>query len=233
MRLARPSALDRISAVVSERIDDGGIGLEEREMLAFVDGVLTAAAVGPERTYPHEWMRAVFEHHALADTGMEQASITILSLLYNEIRGKLQEMQAEYAPRFLDFAEAREEIGLAGHWAVGFVTGMQLRGDAWEPLVRSKEATPLLAPIFLHLTCEDGTVPLLLTHSEEEVARFRGKSLDLLGPVVHGISRYWKTQGRRSKAAPPDASRGKIGRNEPCPCGSGKKHKKCCLARAA
>ncbi len=22
----------------------------------------------------------------------------------------------------------------------------------------------------------------------------------------------------------------KIGRNEPCPCGSGKKHKKCCLA---
>ena len=22
----------------------------------------------------------------------------------------------------------------------------------------------------------------------------------------------------------------KIGRNDPCPCGSGKKHKKCCLA---
>lgn len=25
------------------------------------------------------------------------------------------------------------------------------------------------------------------------------------------------------------AKRGKIGRNEPCPCGSGKKYKKCCL----
>ena len=26
---------------------------------------------------------------------------------------------------------------------------------------------------------------------------------------------------------------GKIGRNEPCPCGSGKKYKRCCLAKGA
>ena len=25
----------------------------------------------------------------------------------------------------------------------------------------------------------------------------------------------------------------KVGRNDPCPCGSGKKHKKCCLIKAA
>ncbi|MEI9885828.1 MAG: SEC-C metal-binding domain-containing protein [Rhizomicrobium sp.] len=25
----------------------------------------------------------------------------------------------------------------------------------------------------------------------------------------------------------------KVGRNDPCPCGSGKKHKKCCLAKQA
>jgi len=25
----------------------------------------------------------------------------------------------------------------------------------------------------------------------------------------------------------------KVGRNEPCPCGSGKKYKKCCLAKAS
>jgi uncharacterized protein YecA (UPF0149 family) len=24
----------------------------------------------------------------------------------------------------------------------------------------------------------------------------------------------------------------KVGRNDPCPCGSGKKHKKCCAAKA-
>ena len=26
---------------------------------------------------------------------------------------------------------------------------------------------------------------------------------------------------------------GKIGRNDPCPCGSGKKYKRCCLAKGA
>ncbi len=30
---------------------------------------------------------------------------------------------------------------------------------------------------------------------------------------------------------PPSAERTKIGRNEPCPCGSGKKYKKCCLGK--
>ncbi len=29
--------------------------------------------------------------------------------------------------------------------------------------------------------------------------------------------------------APGDGGRRKVGRNEPCPCGSGKKYKKCCL----
>ena len=31
-------------------------------------------------------------------------------------------------------------------------------------------------------------------------------------------------------AGPFVRSRPKVGRNEPCPCGSGKKYKKCCLA---
>ncbi|MGE0225700.1 MAG: DUF1186 domain-containing protein [Acetobacteraceae bacterium] len=32
--------------------------------------------------------------------------------------------------------------------------------------------------------------------------------------------------------APPPAARAKVGRNDPCPCGSGRKYKKCCLMAA-
>ena len=47
----------------------------------------------------------------------------------------------------------------------------------------------------------------------------------------------WKKIGRRMQkqikekrpAPPPDRAAKKIGRNAPCPCGSGKKYKKCCL----
>jgi preprotein translocase subunit SecA len=36
-----------------------------------------------------------------------------------------------------------------------------------------------------------------------------------------------------TKAEPRTASGQKVGRNDPCPCGSGKKYKKCCLLKSA
>jgi preprotein translocase subunit SecA len=39
--------------------------------------------------------------------------------------------------------------------------------------------------------------------------------------------------GAGERRAEPGRSGQKIGRNDPCPCGSGKKYKKCCLAKAS
>jgi len=44
------------------------------------------------------------------------------------------------------------------------------------------------------------------------------------------------TPNRPSLAAPllgssPDAESKRVGRNDPCPCGSGKKYKKCCMRK--
>ena len=36
---------------------------------------------------------------------------------------------------------------------------------------------------------------------------------------------------RIGRSGAPSAARRKVGRNEPCPCGSGKKYKTCCLRR--
>jgi SEC-C motif-containing protein len=53
----------------------------------------------------------------------------------------------------------------------------------------------------------------------------------------HELARFTKVQGRwyfdnkRSReAGDPIVAGPKVGRNDPCPCGSGKKHKKCCGA---
>ena len=65
-------------------------------------------------------------------------------------------------------------------------------------------------------------------------ARFRQDGED---QVHHEIARFVTEDGRWYYA---DGTRGlrpvrveKTGRNEPCPCGSGKKYKKCCGAKAA
>ena len=43
---------------------------------------------------------------------------------------------------------------------------------------------------------------------------------------------WFYTRAVRSGPAPVKASSTKVGRNDPCPCGSGKKYKQCCLGRA-
>jgi SEC-C motif domain protein len=68
----------------------------------------------------------------------------------------------------------------------------------------------------------------------EFLASFRQKGEDR---IHHETGRFVKQEGRWYYA---DGVAGegprhvtKIGRNDPCPCGSGKKYKKCCGARAA
>ncbi|HEX8403830.1 MAG TPA: UPF0149 family protein [Duganella sp.] len=67
----------------------------------------------------------------------------------------------------------------------------------------------------------DGWAPLRAAHPEW-LAPFQREGDDwerAVTPAVIQINAFWHT------AAPKAA---KVGRNDPCPCGSGKKYKKCC-----
>ena len=223
---------DPIAAAVSSLLDDFADGLTAtgRELLAWTEGVLTAAAIGPEPTRPDEWMQAVFGRGQTFDDAAEaQAAMTLLGLLYNETLRDIRRGGRRYTPRFLELAEDGEEIGLAREWAGGFIAGAALRWDAWKALVQSKQGGSLIAPIGVFLTRSDGVTPFPDV-SVDEIDKVRRDALAWLGPAVFEISRYWKDPAGRLAPMPVDPFR-KVGRNEPCPCGSGKKHKKCCLDR--
>ena len=54
--------------------------------------------------------------------------------------------------------------------------------------------------------------------------------IDLLLPMLRELDTFFRADALRPREpyrAPP-----KVGRNDPCPCGSGKKFKKCCGAVA-
>jgi preprotein translocase subunit SecA len=65
---------------------------------------------------------------------------------------------------------------------------------------------------------------------EEEAgaADLRSELVMTLPSCVERIHRFWRR--RAGLSAPAPAGRRKIGRNELCPCGSGKKYKRCCGA---
>ncbi len=52
----------------------------------------------------------------------------------------------------------------------------------------------------------------------------------LIPACVVGIAAFWKQRCGRSVAGDGWAKVPKLGRNDPCPCGSGREHKRCCGA---
>jgi uncharacterized protein len=81
-----------------------------------------------------------------------------------------------------------------------------------------------LTPIFLYGT-EEGWEEL---ENNKELADRHQELADAIGACVIGIRDYWLPH--RKAASTFRRTEAKVGRNDPCPCGSGKKYKKCCGA---
>ena len=46
--------------------------------------------------------------------------------------------------------------------------------------------------------------------------------------ALHNMQQLAKLERDKSKTSQTKSKKYKVGRNDPCPCGSGKKYKKCC-----
>ncbi|WP_052341387.1 UPF0149 family protein [Salinarimonas rosea] len=111
-------------------------------------------------------------------------------------------------------------------WANGFATALKLRPDAWDAVGGyGPEALSALK-----------TLAGLASIAEERERRASESAGDLdlrMGAELDGQAPDMITASVRTLAAAiaqRAASKGPPGRNDPCPCGSGKKYKKCCGA---
>jgi uncharacterized protein YecA (UPF0149 family) len=60
-----------------------------------------------------------------------------------------------------------------------------------------------------------------LERDEERLDELLAEAPDMIAPCVVAIDRFWKIRRLRGRVP-------KVGRNAPCPCGSGRKFKLCC-----
>ena len=61
----------------------------------------------------------------------------------------------------------------------------------------------------------------------EQVGKAWGSGKEYLNEMAAALELYKVQKSSKTVVKPP-----KVGRNDPCPCGSGKKYKKCCGANA-
>ncbi len=114
-------------------------------------------------------------------------------------------------------------------WALGFMYAVESWPQDWQP-PRDPDAAEMLDAALesiVALTQDDPGVPAVSMYAEDGPPSVSDERLDAMGSAiwaVYELRQLWRSLGPRiepvRKAAGP-------GRNDPCPCGSGKKYKKC------
>jgi uncharacterized protein len=137
---------------------------------------------------------------------------------YNEILRRLESKELDPV-----FMEGPGGEVVAADWAQGFFLAIQLREQAWAVLTNSDDDGHLMLPILALCCTEDGEA-LIELPAEIENELFKNAG-EIIPECVLQIASFWKAQRPNSQ---PRSGRPKVGRNDLCPCGSGRKFKKCC-----
>src|SRR5262249_31219950 len=128
--------------------------------------------------------------------------------------------------------EDEQGVARGNDWASGFLRGMELRREDWGPLLEDDENGGSLVPIFA-LAHENDPDPEMRSYEEPVTEELREKLIVNIAAGVMRIYRYFQEQRLRAmhtvdESLPYRRPAPKVRRNEPCPCGSGKKFKQCC-----
>ena len=223
--------LERLDRFLVERIeasedeDDEGDEIEEGVLgLSELDGFLTAIVSGPQSVVPSVWLPAVWgECEPRWETEDQALEIFTLMMRHmNAIAGHLMEEPGTFEPIFLSREKEGAEYLIVDDWCVGYVRALALTPDAWRAGGKGMES--LLQPIFAFGTPEGWQ--MLDSLSDE---RHESLQQEII-PSVRAIHGFWLDRRERPRPVEP-LRRGspRVGRNDPCPCGSGRKYKHCCL----
>jgi len=196
-----------------------------------LDGFFAALSCCPDLIKPSEYM-AVIQSGETEEGDLEfedgdeaQKFMSLVMKHWNFVNSQLNQGLV-YLPWML---EDEEGVCHGNDWANGFITGVNLRRDIWSEIIDDEENGGSIVPIWA-LAYEH--------HSDPEMRPFeepvdKDKRDDLIVSAAAGVMRmhnYFKAH--RNDYMPDNQTfvrpNRKVGRNEPCPCGSGKKYKKCC-----
>jgi uncharacterized protein len=197
--------------------------------LEMLDGFFAALISGPDNVPPSEYLPEIWggdmiDEDAFPAQSMLAEFISVVTRHWNFISDTLRSGEV-FVPLLL---EDEHGVSHANDWASGFMRGMELRREDWAPLLDDEENGGLLVPIFA-LAHEHDPDPELRPYTEPVSAEMREKLI--VGAAAAVMAIYGHFEGERLSPADDITYRRiapKVGRNDPCPCGSGKKFKYCC-----
>lgn len=192
-----------------------------------LEGYLTGLVVAPDLIPPSLWIPHLWGDDEPVFDDAEQMQTALDSVMghYNaiirQIDNHIDGNGPAWLPMYFD-GSGTANIEQCTQWARGFCKTMAFAPDVWLDLVDHERSSMLVEPftVFFNIDEIDERLP------PEEVDEVRRASAEHIPSVLSALRKM--AQILASKASRPMRSSSKIGRNEPCPCGSGKKYKRCC-----
>ncbi len=213
-----------------------------------IDDAIAVHTVGSE--YPEEWdmdglkekLKAIFmpeenleydDIEKLDRETLKKDALGVATEMYakkeEEIGSeKMRELERVILLRVVDskwidhidaMDQLKQGIGLRAIGNEDPVRAYQMEGfDMFDEMIRSIQED--MVRYMFHVTIETKTQRKQLATIEDE----KGSDLDYKEGMRAGVP----NSAPSSEKAKPFVSGKKVGRNDPCPCGSGKKYKKCC-----
>ncbi len=209
--------------------------------VSMLDGFLTGIAVHPDVIMPSEWLPHVWGggEQAVFEDQKEAGRIFGLFMRHlNDILSALRDDPDRFEPLFYEREVEGKTYTIVDDWCAGFMQAVnKVRPKSWEPMQEEGEGVAWLLP--MEMFASDKGWGILESAEDQEKAHEEWASK--IVPAVRAINDFW-TEHRRKAMEKSRVSRGpaprvvpvrtkpKIARNDPCPCGSGKKFKRCCGA---
>jgi uncharacterized protein len=203
-----------------------GDGDSEPMLLSELDGFFAGLHVCPDLILPGEWLNCVWggDQPIFDDIADAQRLMDMVMRHYNAVATDLQ--RGRYRPLY-DVDQRHNEV-LWELWIDGFESAMALRPDSWLAIAKDGDedvAAAMVGMIVLaDLARGESDLP------KDEADELTNDAPDMIPSWVAELHR-WRREQVGSFGLPPGnvpARSTKVGRNDPCPCGSGKKYKKCC-----
>jgi len=226
--LLNDEEMDALEAIlVSDAVPEDCMDLE------MLDGFLAAVLLSPRVIERERWLPEVWSAYGEMDFGASkvmQSAIRLVLAYHNEIATTLGRENSDECWEPLCFAceEGLDKPGIGDGWIDGFIQGLELWCEDWQEGVPDEIADDVQNALRQIIAPWEG--------DEADTAddETRLGWLKTAGEVVNSIFARWRVIGLSApQPIEPEASSSppsKAERNDPCPCGSGKKYKKCCGA---
>ncbi len=210
--------------------------LEKTSMnLPTLHGYFVALTMGPGMVLPTQWMPLVWDMRrggvSPDFTNVEEAN-RIINILMRYYNGSNCRSGEEGVIDGLEGIFRVNSVVTLAEWCEGFMLGASFLAEQWAGLVADRPDW-FDAIVNLASAQAEGRTNAL---PDDDVDRWRRE----LAPALKNILAYWRDNRQFSPASIVQEQVGvtgtlkrdapKVGRNDPCSCGSGKKYKKCCGA---